>query len=139
MSVFADELCESLSPEKMLFARENAVVRHDHGILLSGAAVFVALHLGWLDYTYLNQLRQEVYSRTVEGEEWSEPKSEMEYIVSELYREIVMNRHLDESLMIEIGSEWSMRLASRLSRVKTRNSNSLEDSATIRGDSGFVA
>ncbi len=139
MGIFADEFCQPLNQEKMLWARENAVINHDHGLLLSGAAIFVALHLGWFDVKFLNDQRNRIYERTVQGEEWSNPNSEFEYIVSDLNKLL----HSDKSLNLQnlklIKSEWAQKLASRLLFLKNKNTNFTYGSASIYGEEGFAA
>lgn len=139
MGIFADEFCEPLNQDKMLWARENAVIRHDHGLLLSGALVFVALHLGWFDIEQLNQFRKSIYERTVEGEEWENPSSEIEYIVHDLNQIIATETSIDLEKLRLINSEWANKLASRLEFLKRKNTNLIYDSATIFGEEGFAA
>ena len=139
MSIFADEFCTPLKTEKMLWAREHAVIKHDHGLLLSGSLVFTALHLGWFDFEELNQHRASIYERTVQGEDWSSPQSELEFIVSDLNE--VLNSHsaINLDVLNEVSSEWANKLSSRLKFLKNKNTNFSYDSVTIFGKEGFAA
>jgi hypothetical protein len=139
MAIFADEFCKPLDQEKMLWARENAVIKHDNGLLLSGASVFMALHLGWYDIDQLNEFRKSIYERTVEGEEWLNPKSELELIVSELNKTLKADKAINlENLKLN-SSEWSNKLAARLQFLKNKNTNFIYLSASIYGEEGFAA
>ena len=139
MSVFADELCTPFENSLMLNARENAVVLHDLGILLSGAVVFCALHLGYLDHHFLCSLRENIYRRTVEGDDWTKPQNEIDLITSDLLRLVSMDQALSLEVLNNIESEWARKLSARLEYLKKLNTNLLEESATIHGESGFVA
>jgi len=139
MSIFAEEFCTPLNPEKMLWAREHAVVKHDHGLLLSGTLVFIALHLGWFDFEELDQYRISIYERTVQGEDWSAPTSALEFIVKDLND--ILNAHpaITLEVLTEVSCEWSNKLSSRLKFLKTKNTNISYDSVTIFGKEGFAA
>jgi hypothetical protein len=139
MCVFAEELCSPLKAETMLWARENAVVRHDHALLLSGSLVFVALHLGWLNLVELNQFRHYVYEKTVAGESWESPKSELELIVCELNDIFSSNTSLSVLNLKAFNSEWSKKLSSRLERLIHINTNKLYESVSIYGEEGFAS
>jgi len=139
MCVFSDELCTPLKPETLLWARENAVVRHDHGLLLSGSLVFVALHVGWFNLIELNQIRSFVYEKTVAGENWENPKTELELIVSELNEIYSSNTSLTIQNLEEVKSDWAEKLTSRLKRLKQINTNKLYESVSIFGEEGFAS
>jgi len=139
MSIFADELCSPLESEKMLWAREHAVVKHDHGLLLSGALIFIALHLGWFDYEELDRVRRMIYERTVQGEEWSSPETELEFIVFDLNRIMSIHSAITLEVLKEVSCEWSNKLAARLMFLRNKNTNFRYDSVTIFGKGGFAA
>ena len=139
MAIFADELCAPLDQEKMLWARENAVVNHDHALLLCGSLVFIALHLGWFDLVFLNQFRKTIYERTVLGEKWDNPKSEMESIVCDLNKILYVEKSLNYESLRATSSEWSKKLASRLLYLKNSKTKLTHVSATIYGEEGFAA
>ena len=139
MSIFADELCESLKPELMVWAREKTVINHDAGLLLSGVFVFIAAHLGYFNLEQLNQHRSEIYSRTVEGETWDNPQSEMEQIVHELNEIMKVKKAFRFDDFSEMNSEWASKLAARLARVQKILSRGAEESPSIYGPEGFAA
>ena len=139
MSVFAEELCSPLDPQMMLWARENAVVRHDHGLLLSGSLVFIAAHLGWSNLKELNEIRSSVYEKTVKGEDWKTPRSELELIVSGLNELFEAHQNLSVDILKTVQSEWSKKILARLNRLEGLNTNQQYDSLTIYGEDGFAA
>lgn len=139
MAIFTDEFCNPLNQEKMLWARENAVAHHDHGLLLSGALVFVALHLGWFDLEFLNAQRAMIYERTVQGEDWGSPTSEIEAIVKDLHQLLQVEPSLNLENLKSLNSEWARKLAARLRFLRGKNSNFTYESASIFGEEGFAA
>lgn len=139
MAIFAHELCEPLTPDQILWAREQAVVRHDLGLLLSGAFVFIAVHLGWFDYEALNRARNDVYVRTVNGEEWDDPKNEFELIVSGLNLLLSQDRSIQLETLEQINDEWARKVSSRIRNLIRTKGVPAESSPTIYGEEGFAA
>jgi hypothetical protein len=137
--VFANELCHPLNSKKMLHAREKAVIRHDQGLLLSGLVVFVMIHLGWSDFNFVNDVRQKVYLRTVDGEEWHKSRSELELMISDLYQMILKGECLSVDFLIQLGSDWSQKLLARILQKDAIEKMMQFESATIFGDQGFAA
>lgn len=138
-SVFADELCGSLEPEKMLKAREATVVRHDLGLLLSGAIVFVLLQLGWFDFEFLKEIRKQTYERTTEGEEWKSPQNTWESINKDLVHLIESQIPLDPDSLAVLDSEWAKKILARVRRLEKIPSFKKYESLTIYGPEGFAA
>ncbi len=139
MSVFTEELCEPLDPKRMLWARENVVVKHDQGLLLSGALVFIALHLGWYDLDELNHVRSEIYERTIRDESWDYPGSQLGLIAAELNEFFEIHQSIDLETLRLFESDWAQKLHSRLQRLLSLNTNQMYDSVSIFGDEGFAA
>lgn len=65
VSVFANELCELLPPERLLESRDESVAQYEKAIFQSSWAVFLALHLGHCDLDFLNRVRRRVYDETM--------------------------------------------------------------------------
>jgi hypothetical protein len=139
MAVFTHEFCLPLKKETMVWAREQAVVRHDQGLLLAGAFVFIALHLGMHDYELLNRLRDEIYERTVSGEDWTEPKNLNDLIVSQLDQLVTSGDAIGKDTLIYLQEEWSQKILARLKRVEKDYAKYLENAPSIFGAEGFVA
>ncbi len=117
-AIFTDELCGHLEPGELLLGRESAVVKHDLGLLLSGALIFTLVHLGWHDLAQLTKIRLEVYSRTIRGEEWANPSSYWEMVTTDLLRLMDMKLDLGPQALRECSSQWAFELGGRLKRIE---------------------
>lgn len=138
-AVFSQELCDPLLPERILWAREEAVARHDHGLLLSGMFVFVALQTGWINLPELSRCRNEIYERTVRGEEWNEPRSEMDSIVGDLNRLVGTKPNLSLTDLLGIDAEWAKLLAARIRHWSPKLTAKKDKSPSIYGPEGLIA
>ena len=136
-AIFTDELCGSLSPEDLSYGREFAVVRHDLGLLLSGFLIFALIHLGWFDLELLKKIRSETYSRTIQGEEWNEPKNYWEGINRDLIQLLDSRSFLSSISLLSIESEWAMQLRGRLERI-SENTDFFEMGALQLVSGGFT-
>ena len=114
MAIFTDELCGALPSSALLHGRDTAVVRHDLGLLLSGALIFVLSHLGWGDLSFLRSLREEVYRRCVEGEDFHSPRFEWEGIARDLILLCSESRSLSRETLARISSSWASQVQGRL-------------------------
>jgi hypothetical protein len=139
MAIFAHELCSPLTPEQIIWARNQAVVRHDLGLILSGSFVFLAVQLGWSDYAKINAVRNEIYERTVRGDEWSDPVNEVELMVSGLYAVISEDRSISNVSLSNRDDEWARKISSRLNSYVMRRGLPKVESPTIYGNDGFAA
>jgi hypothetical protein len=118
-AVFADELCGAIKPEKMLEARETAVVRHESGILISSVLTFILLHLGYFDLIKLAEIRFTAYEETVDRDEsWSNPTTEWQLIARDVKQMMDQQVHLTSDGLNILTAEWSMKLLSRVDRVR---------------------
>jgi hypothetical protein len=116
-SVFTDEFCGQLDSGELLLGRESAVVKHELGLLLSGTLIFVLVHLGWYDLELLTQLRKEVYSRTIRGEEWREVVLHWEHLTRDLCRLLDLRLDLSSESLSEFQTQWSFQLQGRILRI----------------------
>ncbi len=139
MSVFTEELCQPLDPQKMLWARENAVVKHDQGLLVSGAVIFIALHLGWYNLQELNLARAKIYEQIINDESWDKPGSQLSLIAAELSEFFEIHQSIDLETLRLFESDWAQKLHSRLQGLLNLNTNQMYDSVSIFGDEGFAA
>jgi hypothetical protein len=139
MAVFAHELCGVLNSDLLLQSREKAVMRHDWGLLLSGAFVFVAVQLGYWDLETLIELRNQIYTKTVEGEQWTRPSSLDSEIVCDLSQHLKGKKDLSADDLENFKGEWARRLKARLVRVKKTMARTAESSPSIYGEEGFAA
>ena len=60
-SVFAHEICDPFDGSWLLVARETNVMAYDQAILRSGWAVWQAMHLGYLNLSWITALRNSVF------------------------------------------------------------------------------
>ena len=139
MAIFAHELCEPLSPDQVVWAREQAVVKHELGLMLSGTFVFMAVQLGWFDYQALTEARNKIYDRTVQGEEWNVPTNEFETIVCGLNQLLSQYRSISVSSLKHVDDEWGRKVAFRIDAFVRRKGVPKQVSPTIYGDEGFAA
>lgn len=138
-AVFTDEFCGSLDPEKMLRAREETVVRHDLGILLSGLIVFSLLHLGWFDYELLQTIRNETYDRTVMGDRWDAPTNPWEAINQDLILQVEESIPLDRDSLSLTEGEWAKKILGRMKDLEKTPPSKRYESLSIFGPEGFAA
>lgn len=139
-AVFADELCGAFDPKIMLQAREQAVVRHDAGILLAGLVTFVLVHSGYNNLLVIQNIRRQVYLETVDrNEKWDYPHSEWEIIARDLKDLLTRQDYLDPACLGLITSEWARKLLSRLKRIQSIPSTKNYESLSIRSEGGFAS
>ena len=138
MSIFTDELCGPLSPHSLIEAREKAVVAHDHGLLLSGAFIFIALQLGRHDYASLGKVRQDIYTRTVQGEEWKNFQTEDDSIIGSLNQMITDFKVVGLEALHKSQLEWAAKLSARLQVFEQRKILAKTESPSIYGPEGFA-
>lgn len=138
MAVFTHELCGEIFPEVMIQAREKTVALHDWGLLLSGAVVFLLVTNGFWSYEELIQIRNKVYSETVNGNKWTEASSEQEILIVTANRWMQNARAITLDKIETSNEEWTRKLATRLKRVKKQFSSKAEKAPSIYGEDGFI-
>ncbi len=140
VSIFVNELCSLLPNEKLLTARDNSTDSYDHALLCSSLAVFIALHLGHCDYSFLNLLRIQTFDRVTSGGAG--------HLVRGSYVEdlIELAIHLLNENSAQITNEIlsrrsdiiSQRLTGRLERVLTELAQRGDLPPTVYGEEGFI-
>jgi hypothetical protein len=139
-AVFADELCGTFLPEKMIESRELTVIRHDLGILLSGLSVFVLLHLGRFDLKQLIDIRFSIYEATVDcDEDWESPTLEWHLVVRDLKRIIENNDYFSVDAIQKVPSEWARKLLGRIQRIQKSSKLRSYPSLKFSGGKGEAA
>jgi hypothetical protein len=129
-AIFTDELCGPLNSAEIIEGRDNAVVKHDLGILLSGLLIFVLVHLGWHDLEILTSIRAEVYSRTIRGEEWITAKNEYESITRDLIGLVESKSNLGKIELERLNAEWAFCMLGRIRKISERRN--VIDSLSVR-------
>jgi hypothetical protein len=136
-SIYADELCGPLPAEQVLHGRETAIVRHEEAILLGGALTFVLIQLGWHSLFTLKWIREQVYLRTVEGEEWEHPETDWESVVRDLKRSFKGEAVLSLPVLSMIDGDWARRLANRVMKLGEGSVSHKYESLSLNRTGGF--
>jgi hypothetical protein len=134
-AAFSNELCDLLPGDLLLQAREQNVDRYEEAILASGWAVFLALHLGYCDLIFLNQIRLAVFEQKVDGVLSEMPKSEPKSEVDELIALALTT--MDGAFGNQPGAV-AQKVASRLQRVSAEFIQEQTTVPTIFGPAGFI-
>lgn len=76
VSVFVNELCELFTPELLKRYRDQSVVEFEKAVMCSSWAVFIALHLGYNDLSFINRLRLSIVQEMMMGQPvgWKNPE-----------------------------------------------------------------
>ncbi len=140
VSVFANELCDLLSPEVLLKARDEDVAQYEKAIFRSSWSVFLALHLGHCNLTVLNQVRRRVYDETMARVKPEARVTEVDEVVA-----ISAAAFDDPKLRIFRGDSFegrgeraAQRIAGRMDRVSSEMIRKEEVVPSIYGPGGFA-
>ncbi len=140
VSAFVNEVCETLPTDKLLRARDLSVQEYERGILLSSWTIFLALHLGYCDLVFLNQLRSDVFDATVFGKKIERKDLEIKDLI--LFSKDTYERaslHAIESRDFLARSEKiAHKLVSRLNRISKEFVSRGETVPSIFGERGFI-
>jgi hypothetical protein len=139
-AVFTNELCELIPGDVLLAARDKSVKLYEDGILISGWAVFLALHLGYCNLEFLNKLRSRVFSEVSSGVELSSDYVIMDELLESARKTILLKRFKLVSLdsLLNQDDRNSQKLAGRLKRIWSSLVNEDAPLATIHGEGGFA-
>jgi hypothetical protein len=139
-AALAGEVCDLLPGEAMLAARDASVERYEKAVLLSGWAVFLALHLGHCELDFLSKLRESVFAEAFDGR----PEAESCLEVRELKE--MARASLGDTVSRGIRAEdfrsrpdrASQKIASRMERAKASLIRRDSGIPTIHGQKGFL-
>jgi len=136
-AVFAHELCQPMDGKWMIVAREMSVEGYDQAILRSGWAVWQAMHLGYLNLSWLSSFRNSVFrvSAGLVTERWEILKLLPEkWMRDEAEREIPLN-----ALTVDRAREVPIKakLWSRAERLRTDLITDRDTFRSIFGPRGF--
>jgi hypothetical protein len=139
-AVFADELCGAFNPEKMVEARETAVVRHDAGILLSSVLTFILLHLGYFDYSALCKIRVMAYEAIVDRDEsWDDVSQEWHIVARDLKKILGQNSTFAPEMLRQNNAEWVRKFQGRVRRIENTPSLKKYPSLSVSDEEGMSA
>lgn len=146
-SVLVNEICEFLPEELMKETRDQSIEAYDLAVFRSSLAVFLALHLGYCEWDFLNRLRTYVFYETASSAcklHW-QPSFQ---VYSADQQELV---DLAFSLMPNLNArliqaDWfrsnqmraSQKLASRLERIQSQLMDQKRAPSTIFGPEGII-
>jgi len=139
-AVFANELCDLIPGERLLRAREENVENFDKALLRSGWVVFLALHLGYCNLEFLNELRMRVFEENIEGEPELSDRNEVDELIAFGYSTL-KNIHLKlirGDFFKKKPGRVAQKLSDRLERVRQEFLSRGSKRPTIYGERGFI-
>lgn len=139
---FAEEICAPLDGALLSSAREADVERYESALTCAAWAVYLALHLGHCDPTFLSALRSQVF-REANG-------MPVEGVVQPAVQELIgaaraqtggaAARPVAVSQLTAQGDAVILRITGRLRRVQEElNASGNVLAATVHGPEGFVS
>lgn len=141
ISVFANELCDPLPPDVLVSSRDRSLIDFERALFESGWAVFFALHLGYSDLAFLNELRIRILERSVNGTPVGQnDNGELDEIIALASESLAAKglHALSGTYFSARPERVSQKLASRMKRIATEFIGSSTDFATIFGEKGFA-
>jgi hypothetical protein len=143
VAVFVNELCDLLPEELLHIARDRDVDEYERAILRSSWAVFLALHLGYCDLTFLNTIRLRVFKSSITGvmKATAGHLSEVDELVAFAWDTLGDNAAalVPGDIFAESPSRAAMKLTARLQRIRTESMIREQDPVpTIYGERGFA-
>lgn len=139
-TVFTEELCGRLPKDLLIRARDSSVDRYEESIMVSSWAVFLALHLGYCDLKFLNDLRIRVFESLMEVQVFSsvsEPIRELFETSVSMIKGRGMQAIRGDSFHLSRG-RIGQKLVSRFERIEKNLLNKNLPVATIFGKDGFA-
>ena len=135
VSVLVNELCDPIDPQELELAREQSVAQFELGLMRSAWAVFLLLHLGCNDRTYLSQVREQIFS--------GDPKlggDELEQLIA-LTQELIpdgASRPISKDVFASHSQRIARKIAGRIERVTEQLLDNKFVQPSIRGKEGFL-
>ena len=140
VSIFVNELCSPLPNEKLLTARETNTDLYDHALLCSSFAVFIALHLGNCEYSFLNSLRLLTFERVISGASGSHSgPSDLNDLIRLAIDLLGENpAQITNEALARRSDLISQRVSGRLERVLAGLAQKGDSPPTVYGEGGFI-
>jgi len=141
VAIFVDHLCSPIPAEEMEKAREGDIDGFELAILRSSWAVFLALQLGYFNPGYLNRLRAESFSRSVNHADIAFPRSEEEELIQYVFRILpeIQIHALAEENILKLKSRIAEKLRFRMERSKEKIKPEERLKLSIFGEKGFLS
>jgi hypothetical protein len=139
-AVFANELCDLIPGEKLLKAREESIENFDKALLRSGWVVFLALHLGYSDLDFLNELRFRVFEENIKGDPELVPENEVDELIAFSYVTFknIHVRLIKGDLFGKIPGAVAQKISNRIDRIRLEFLSKGRHAPTIYGERGFI-
>jgi hypothetical protein len=136
VSAFLVELCDPLPGPVLEEARNRDVEDYEKRLLLSSWIAFLALHLGYCDLAFLNELRSSVFRREV-GERIPAELAELTHIVR---RELEARsyRQLEPDAFSGMPQPVARKAAARFARIERKIMKAGAAAPSIYGPQGFI-
>ncbi|MBY0471006.1 hypothetical protein K2X30_07530 [bacterium] len=146
LAVFAQELCSPILPQVLLQGRDYNVEALEKGMLLSGWAVFLALHLGYCDIHFLNALRTQAILNSLKDAKMpldAAAPLEGHFVGDELLSLAQFALAQPEEtefkqILQKRGDHLSLKILSRIGRVEDKLRSNEFAKASIYGPEGFL-
>lgn len=135
VTAFTNELCELIPEAKLFAARELDTRKYDWALLCSSWTVFLALHLGYCDYAYLNSLRLKAFDQTLDGVALGggDDLIQLAYEVLRQNPKQITNEDFSKR-----GDLLSQKISSRLIRISRELVGKGDAPPTVYGEGGFI-
>lgn len=140
VTVFANEICDLIPEDLLKAAHDQDVVKFEAALFSSSWAVFLALHLGYCELSFLNRLRLCVFSECMDGVEPSRfGSSEVEDLVEMCrFSSVEVPKTFSPSDLARDGGRVGAKIASRLKRVELELVHPGWEPPSIYGPMGFA-
>jgi hypothetical protein len=140
VTVFVNELCDLLPSEKLLLARENDVENYDLALYRSSWIVFLALHLGYCDLEFLNELRLRVFEENIAQRFQSRSSSEIDEIISLGYASLESSHQkiIKFDYFTKKEDKISQKIDDRITNVVKKYLSKGSKPPSIYGKRGFI-
>ncbi len=139
--IFVDELCEAIPATRLIAARELNVEAFEHAILSSSLLIFLALHLGWCDLPYLNDLRVRSFDAVMEGVTQFHGRVSEEVELFSICRDaafVEKTRSLTRDWLALRAEIVGQKLAFRLGRVLRDLAEKSQPTSSVYGKGGLI-
>jgi hypothetical protein len=141
ITVFVNEICDLLPSQLLAKAREQDVTRMDGALFRSSWVVFLALHIGYIDLEFLNELRLRVFEEYLQSGDTSlAKKSEIDELIDVAYQSFHSSnvRLLKMEGFNKREEKVSQKLMDRFKRIRKELYSEGSQPPTIYGERGFI-
>lgn len=140
ITAFVHEFCEPLAEDILRKAREQDVNLCERAMIVSAIAVFLLIHLGNCDYTFLNRFRASSFKRLASGEMPGLIVDESDEIIdlAEKIHDLVGATKIDFKTFESFTGVGASKLRNRFKRVEQKLKSTAAKAPTVFGPGGFL-